>query len=140
MLQLLFLILTIRRGANAFPAFVFYNHRMDYEKEILRVLYEAGEAGLTVQKIAVHVHNSCNTLFCAQTFADIHSEVQKWLWRNAQKQDSPVAHCDRRGAYRLDMKSSKAVQLFLEFGSPSDSTEDDNDSTEDHAKQLLLDF
>lgn len=113
---------------------------MDYEKEILRVLYEAGDMGLTVQKIAVHVHNSCNTLFCTQTFADIHRDVQKWLLKNSANPNSPVCHCDRRGAYRLDINSAKFLQLPFDFDSPTCNTQDGNESTGEQAQQLLLDF
>ena len=34
-----------------------------YEQEVFRVLTEAGEEGLAVQKIALHVYNACNSLF-----------------------------------------------------------------------------
>ena len=36
---------------------------MQYDKEILRVLAEAGNEGLSVQKVSRHVFNACNSLF-----------------------------------------------------------------------------
>lgn len=36
---------------------------MNYDSEILFVLTEAGEKGLSVKKIARHVFNNCNGLF-----------------------------------------------------------------------------
>lgn len=88
---------------------------VDYEKEILRILCEAGVEGLSVYKISVHVHNSCNSLFAPVDFAKVHGDVQTWLLRALRNPNQPVCRCERRGYYRLNMSSSKVRQLFLNF-------------------------
>lgn len=88
---------------------------MNYEKEILKVLFEAGSEGLSVHKIAIHVHNAHNTLFSTTSFEAVRHDVQLWLLRNSRFKDSPVTHCEKRGMYRLNMISPKAIQMILEF-------------------------
>ena len=36
---------------------------------------EAGNEGLSVKKVARHVHNACNTFFATVSFEDIHNYV-----------------------------------------------------------------
>lgn len=88
---------------------------MNYEKEILKILYEAGNDGLSVHKIAIHVHNAHNTLFSPIAFEKVRLYVQIWLLRNSKFSDSPVAHCEKRGMYRINMHSSKAIQTIMKF-------------------------
>ena len=52
---------------------------MQYDKEILRVLAEAGSEGLSVQKISRHVFNACNSLFNSLNQEDVHKYVQMYL-------------------------------------------------------------
>lgn len=88
---------------------------MNYQKEILAVLYEAGSDGLSVHKIAIHVHNLHNTLFSPVAFEEVRRKVQTWLLRNSKSSDSLVIRLDKRGKYKLNMKSARARQLILEF-------------------------
>ena len=46
---------------------------MNYDREILRVLVEAGSEGLSVQKISRHVHYACNSFFNVIDFDEIFS-------------------------------------------------------------------
>ena len=56
---------------------------MNYGDEIIAVLYEAGNDGLSVHKIAIHIHNAHNTLFSPIAFAEVRLKVQTWLLRNS---------------------------------------------------------
>ena len=49
---------------------------MNYGNEIIAVLYEAGNDGLSVHKIALHIHNTHNTLFSPTAFAEVRLKVQ----------------------------------------------------------------
>ena len=89
---------------------------MNYQNEILAVLYEAGSDGLSVHKIAIHVHNSHNTLFSPIAFEVVRRNVQSWLLRNSKSSDPLVVRLDKRGRYKINMKSAKARQLIFEFG------------------------
>lgn len=88
---------------------------MNYEKEILEVLYEAGNNGLSVHKIAIHVHNAHNSLFSPMAFEDVRQDVQAWLLRNSRHKESPVRHCQKRGMYRINLMSPIIRQQILEF-------------------------
>ena len=115
---------------------------MDYEKEILGVLYEAGGDGLSVHKIAIHVHNAHNTLFSPIAFEEVRHNVQKWLLNNSRNGSSPVTHCGKRGIYRLNLNSRKTRQTLLEFGDSDTSGADTNAGSGANAAptQLLLDI
>ena len=68
-----------------------------YEKEILKVLAEAGEQGLPLHKIAKHVHNSCNSLFEASDYTQVYNKVRAYIRRNVKNKNSLV-EMYRRGA------------------------------------------
>ena len=106
---------------------------MNYEKEILEVLYEAGTDGLSVHKIAIHVHNAHNTLFSPVAFDEVRQHVQAWLLRNSRSSDSPVRRCGKRGVYQLNLLSVKTRQMLLEFSDSADTATHSNGA--DNAKQ-----
>lgn len=86
-----------------------------YTNEIINVLCEAGDNGLPVRKIALHVYNTCNTLFAPVLIDDVHHDVRLWLKANSQSTDSLVCRCDKRGYYRINTSSQTAQQLMLQF-------------------------
>ena len=47
-----------------------------YETEIIRVLHAAGQEGLSVQKISLHVRNACSSLFEPLDMEEVHRYVQ----------------------------------------------------------------
>lgn len=88
---------------------------MTYEKEILQILLEAGNDGLTVRKIARNVFNIHNGLFSAITYEAIHKSVSTFISRNCKSEYSLIESTGKRGYYRLNSKSDKTRQLMLEF-------------------------
>lgn len=88
---------------------------MFYDKEILRVLKEAGDNGLKTSKIARHVFNACNSFFNDVSYKEIHSYVSQYLIRNSRNPGSIIERTDIRGVYRLNMNSGQTQQLLLEF-------------------------
>ena len=87
-----------------------------YSNEIINVLCEAGDNGLPVRKIALHVYNTCNTLFAPVLIDDVNHSVRQWLNANSQSYDSLVRRCDKRGYYKINTSSQAAQQLMLHFG------------------------
>ena len=100
-----------------------------YANDIISVLCEAGDNGLPVRKIALHVYNTCNTLFTPILIDDIYNYVRQWLNANSQSYDSLVCRCDKRGYYKINTSSQAAQQLMLEFG-------DDNCEPSQHEEHL----
>ncbi len=82
---------------------------MTYDQQILQVLTEAGECGVSVQAIAKHVYNMNCTFFVQPDFDEIRTYVQQYLLRNSKS-------TGRRGYYRLNTEgSADARQLLLQF-------------------------
>ena len=82
---------------------------MQYDKEILRVLAEAGNEGLSVQKVSRHVFNACNSLFNSLNQEDVHKYVQMYLLKNSKSCNSLI------GVYRLNENNQLSQQLILQF-------------------------
>lgn len=89
---------------------------MTYDQQILRILTEAGERGISVQTIARHVYNINVTFFHAPDFEEIRNYVQQYLLRNSRSPQSLVERTEHRGIYRLNKKgSADARQLLFDF-------------------------
>lgn len=98
---------------------------MQYDKEIFKVLREAGDDGLSIRKITRHVFNASNSLFDVVDIRDVHRYVSAFMKRNSCNPDSFVCKTDVRGTYRLNMKSKAVRQLMLEFKDPETEAEEE---------------
>ena len=89
---------------------------MTYDQQILNILTEAGEKGISVQAIAKHVYNINCTFFHQPDFDEIRSYVQQYLLRNSKSPYSLIENNGRRGYYRLNTTGSQdALQMMLQF-------------------------
>jgi len=89
---------------------------MNYDQEILRFLLEAGDEGIAVKKLALHVQNACNNLFNVVNFDDVYIYVRQYLMRNSKNPNSVIERTDARGIYRVNTNVSEGQQLILHFG------------------------
>ena len=97
---------------------------MTYEQQILNILTEAGERGISVLSIARHVYNLNSTLFFVPDFEEIHVFVQQYLLKNSKSSQSLIEATGRRGYYRLNTEgSADARQLMLNFREEQQQTE-----------------
>jgi len=96
---------------------------MNYEKEIINILLEAGSEGLKATKISRHVFNACNSFFEPISFEDVHAQVYQFLLKNSNGRYSLIEKGQQRGVYRLNMNNQESRQLMLEF---ADDTDDDS--------------
>lgn len=87
---------------------------MNYEREIIRILTEAGSKGLTATKISRHVYNALNTFFSETDYDDVHRATLQFLKRNSRFTDSIIEKVDR-GTYRMNVNSAESRQLMLQF-------------------------
>lgn len=105
---------------------------MTYDQQILRILIEAGERGISVQHISRHVYNLNCTFFHQPDYDEVRSYVQQYLLRNSKSQQSLIESTGQRGCYRLNTKgSADALQLFLQF------REEHEDTKEEKSRQDL---
>lgn len=111
-----------------------------YNSEILRILVEAGNEGLSVKKIARHVHNACNTLFSNVSFDEVYAYVSQYLIRNSRNADSMIARTDVRGNYRINPRNEDSQQLMLHFQDECDEKEDTPKASVDQSLSLFEDL
>ena len=89
---------------------------MSYDQQILKILTEAGERGISVQNISRHVYNLNCTFFHQPDYEEVRGYVQQYLLKNSKSQQSLIESTGQRGYYRLNTTGSKdAQQLMLLF-------------------------
>lgn len=88
-------------------------------QEILNILREAGDRGLSLRKIVLHVYNQQNDLFHTVSMQETKMEVKKFLLANSRKPNGLVERV-RRGVYRLNRKACKCNQFLLQFDQDED--------------------
>ena len=87
-----------------------------YEQQVLRILSEVGERGISVALLAKHVYNLNCTLFAQPDLQEVHQSVQQYLLRNSKSPQSLIESTGRRGYYRLNTQgSADARQLMFDF-------------------------
>ena len=122
-----------------FPSF-FSFVMQKYNSEILRILVEAGDEGLSVKKIARHVHNGCNTLFSTVSFDEVYTYVAQYLIRNSKNADSMITRIDVRGNYRINPRNEDSQQLMLQFQDECDEKENIQEPSVDQSLPLFEDM
>lgn len=93
---------------------------MNYERQILQTLMEAGSRGLSVRKIARHVFNMSNGFFSEVDFEQVHLLVQQYLTRKSARPDGIVSRVSH-GIYRLNTQTRQGRQLILQFKEEKDT-------------------
>jgi len=88
---------------------------MNYEAEILRVLAEAGDKGLSLKKVTMHVYNRVNGLFFAVDIDEARRHVANYLTRVARQEGSVIERTGERGVYRINRSCGDSNQLQLVF-------------------------
>lgn len=98
---------------------------MNYDKEIIQVLTEAGETGLALRTISHHVYNACNSFFAPVDFDTVHSYVSKFLICHARNPQSLIERMSGRGCYRLNANTPEGQQLMIQFSKTGEKVEED---------------
>lgn len=89
---------------------------MTYDKQILQILTEVGEKGISVQLMAKHLYNLNSTLFFTPDYEEIRTYVQQYLLKNSKSPLSLIEATGKRGFYRLNTQNNAdARQLMIEF-------------------------
>lgn len=97
------------------------------DNKILEVLAEAGEAGMSVHKVARHVFNASNSLFEPIEFEDVRRYVQQYMLRSSRGADALLQNVGQRGIYRLNPNSAQSQQLMLMFRDDDDADVESGD-------------
>lgn len=98
---------------------------MTYKQQILQILLEVGERGISVRKLAKHVYNMNCTLFSQPDAQAVHRAVQQYLFSNSMSKHPLVESTGRWGYYRLNNSGRTYMkQLMLEFNDDFPATEE----------------
>ena len=99
---------------------------MTYDQQILKILTEADERGISVQAIAKHVYNMNLSFFNTPDYEEIRTYVQQFLLKNSKSNLSLIENTGRRGYYRLNTKgSADARQMLLQFREEQEEKEEE---------------
>ena len=102
---------------------------MTYERQILRILTDVGDQGISVQLLSKHLYNLNVSLFAAQDIDEIKAYVQQYLLKNSKSPQSLIESTGKRGFYRLNTRNNAdARQLVLEFRNTEQ--EEENEPTQ----------
>jgi hypothetical protein len=113
---------------------------MTYDQQILSILTDVGDKGISVQLLSKHLYNLNNTLFAPLEIEDIRNYVQQYLLKNSKSPHSLIESAGRRGFYRLNTQNNAdARQLMLEFKSHV-VLEENIESEETNHPDLSLDL
>jgi len=89
---------------------------MTYDRQILQILTDVGERGISIQLLSKHLYNLNVSFFVVPDLEEIRSYVQQYLSRNSKSPQSLIESTGRRGYYRLNTQNNAdARQLMLEF-------------------------
>ena len=111
---------------------------MTYDRQILRILMDVGERGISVQLLTKHVYNMNTSLFFMPDLDEIRSYVQQYLLKNSKSQSSLVESMSRRGCYRLNTQNNAdARQLMIEFREETRTEEKEEKPVEDLSLDLF---
>ena len=106
---------------------------MTYDSQIIQILTEVGEQGVSVQSMTRHLYNMNVSLFAAVDIEEIRNYVQQYLLKNSKSPQSLIENTGRRGYYRLNTQNNAdARQLLLEFRKSFE--------TEDREEKPAMDF
>lgn len=109
----------------------------------MAILTEAGEKGLSLNKIARHVYNSSCTLFESPSFDKVYAELAQFLSRQSRLSDGMVKRTGTRGVYALNDKWALFRQMVIDFDElePGEIAEQQETAVDDKSLMLpLFDF
>jgi hypothetical protein len=114
---------------------------MNYDQQILKILMDVGQRGISVSSLAKHVYNQNCTFFYTPDYGEVRQYVGQYLLRNSKSLQSLIESTGKRGYYRLNTEhSADARQLMLHFKNESTLSEETGKNTEDLSLNLFPDF
>lgn len=110
---------------------------MNYDREIIRVLAEAGDKGLSMKKITMHVYNRVNGLFCTVDIEEVRRIVANYITRSTRQSGSLIERTCERGVYRLNLACCATNQLQFDFKDFIEENNEEKPSVEDASLSLF---
>ena len=101
---------------------------MNYERQILQILIEVGDRGISAQLLAKHVYNMNVSFFATPDLNEIKNYVRNFVIRNSKSSKSLLEKTGRWGFYRLNTKNAIARRTIQEAKKPQETASDESDS------------
>lgn len=111
---------------------------MNYDDDILHVLREAGQEGLSIKKIVLHVYNRKHGLFDDISLDNVRQQVINFLLHHSKNTTSLIEHTEKRGVYRINLSSQECKQLYLNFKDLVEEKQPDETVNKQEDKPLSL--
>lgn len=112
---------------------------MTYDKQLLQILMDVGERGISVQSLAKHLYNQNCSFFSQPDYEELRAYVQQYLLRNSKSQQSLIESTGRRGYYRLNTQgNADARQLMIQFKASQQQQEEQKEEPETQDQSLSL--
>lgn len=112
---------------------------MTYDKQLLQILMDVGERGISVQSLAKHLYNQNCNFFSQPDYEELRAYVQQYLLRNSKSQQSLIESTGRRGYYRLNTQgNADARQLMIQFKASQQQQEEQKEEPEAQDQSLSL--
>ena len=112
---------------------------MTYDKQLLQILMDVGERGISVQSLAKHLYNQNCSFFSQPDYEELRAYVQQYLLRNSKSQQSLIESTGRRGYYRLNTQgNADARQLMIQFKASQQQQEEQKEEPEGQDQSLSL--
>lgn len=112
---------------------------MTYDKQLLQILMDVGERGISVQSLAKHLYNQNCSFFSQPDYEELRAYVQQYLLRNSKSQQSLIESTGRRGYYRLNTRgNADARQLMIQFKASQQQQEEQKEEPEAQDQSLSL--
>lgn len=108
------------------------------DEDILKALAEAGDKGLSLQKIIIYTYNCQNSLFLKYEKNEVRRYVIRYLRKNTKYSGSLIQRISR-GIYRLNPNSDKKSQLLLSFEEEQQECEPVAPTVDGITKRTLFD-
>lgn len=113
---------------------------MTYDQQILSILTDVGDKGISVQLLSKHLYNLNTSLFAPLDIEEVRNYVQQYLLKNSKSPQSLIENTGRRGVYRLNTRNNAdARQLMLDFKNHA-AQGDAAEAEEIHHPDLSLDL
>lgn len=109
---------------------------MLYEKDVIQILIEAGDKGLSISKIAHHVFNTRNNLFGSINYNTVYNLIYRYIKQNLKRSDSPIVNASEHGKYTIN-HNQNALQQFIVWLDEEDTNTRDEDKDKIQIDQSL---
>lgn len=84
------------------------------KEAVIRIMLEAGNKGISLRYLVLHVYNTCNSLFHPVSRKEVRDYVYHLVRNHSSLPTDPFERIGW-GRYRINLRSQKVVQAYIDF-------------------------